>query len=427
MTPLKYQKGAATLLTAVILLIAITMVTFITAKTVLMETKMVANNHRTSQAIASAEAGMDYALAYFDDGGFDHDGDGLIERSHDGDGNTTYTDTDNAAAGFSPPERTTIVFFNKSSIYAGAIGPPAPHPCVDSSLDSLNNQKSALIQVTGTSDDGTANRTLYQCVGTRNILKGGGPKQTLVSGSVVDLTGSAQIINRYNDLNVWSAGASDIAGAAMKSYIRPPAVELADLTADELTETPQPAINNAQQVSSGGTGAGTDIYQVDSTLAAAKTVTDASATGDGPGSFFDLFFYDTFTDLSDIADSTDQKFATGADATDLNGLGDIVYVDGDASLVGGGNTIGSSDSSAIIIVDGDFTFNGGTIYGMVYVTGTLTMAGGATVVGSLIAEDGVDMGSGTSSLVYAPNSHGDPEKRPLRGTTGIVSGSWRDW
>jgi len=419
MTPLKHQKGAATLLTAVILLIAITMVTFITAKTVLMETKMVANNHRTSQAIASAQAGMDYALAYFDDGGLDHDTDGILDPID--------PDVDVDADGiqdFIAPLSSTVVFFNKSSTSAVS---PAPYPCVDSSLDSLNNQKSALVQVTGTSDDGTASRTLYQCVGTRNILKGGGPKQTLVSGSVVDLTGSAQIINRYNDLNVWSAGASDIAGAAMKSYIRPPAVELADLTADELTETPQPAINNAQQVSSGGTGSGTDIYQVDSTLAAAKTLTDASATGDGTGSFFDLFFYDDLADLADIADSNDQKLSTGADATDLNGLGDIVYVDGDASLVGGGNTIGSSDSSAIIIIDGDFTFNGGTIYGMVYVTGTLTMAGGATVVGSLIAEDGVDMGSGTSSLVYAPNSHGDPEKRPLKGTTGIVNGSWRDW
>ena len=37
---LKYQNGAATLFTAVMLLVATTLVTFLTAKTVLQETKM---------------------------------------------------------------------------------------------------------------------------------------------------------------------------------------------------------------------------------------------------------------------------------------------------------------------------------------------------------------------------------------------------
>ncbi|MEO1945373.1 MAG: pilus assembly PilX N-terminal domain-containing protein, partial [Candidatus Thioglobus sp.] len=158
---LKMQSGAATLLIAVIMLIAISLVTFLTGKTVLMETKMAANNYRASQAMADADAGMDYALAYFDDGGLDHDGNGL--------------DVIIIAPGSS-----SITFYNTATLL------PLPS-CVGASVPATN-QKSALIALTGTSDDGSASRTIYQCVGTRNLLKGSGPKQTLVSGSVVDLT-----------------------------------------------------------------------------------------------------------------------------------------------------------------------------------------------------------------------------------------------
>jgi len=58
------QQGAVTLLTAVVLLISITLVGFLTAKTVLVETQMTADNYRTSQAAAAASAAMDQAVAY---------------------------------------------------------------------------------------------------------------------------------------------------------------------------------------------------------------------------------------------------------------------------------------------------------------------------------------------------------------------------
>lgn len=45
-----YQQGAATLFTAVILLISITLVAFLTAKNVLVSIQMNANNYRTEQA-----------------------------------------------------------------------------------------------------------------------------------------------------------------------------------------------------------------------------------------------------------------------------------------------------------------------------------------------------------------------------------------
>ena len=67
----KNQQGAASLLTALVLLISITLVILLTSKEVLVETKVTADNYRTSQATAAASAAMNHAEAYFMAGGLD--------------------------------------------------------------------------------------------------------------------------------------------------------------------------------------------------------------------------------------------------------------------------------------------------------------------------------------------------------------------
>jgi len=440
---LKSQQGAATIFTAVILLVATTLVAFLTGKTVLQEIKIAANNYRASQAITAADAGMDYALAYFNGvglsaAGSDHDNDGNLDHfplAANGTGDNDVDVNGDGAHDFSAPDRAIIVFYNNSF---SAVAPliRAPLPCVNPSVDGTGNQKSALIEVTGSSDDGTASRTIYQCVGTRNLLKGGGPKQSLVSGASVGLTGSAQIINRYSDLNVWSAAGSGISGSAMETYIRPVNMEISDLTEAELiSDQTSPSIPNVQKVSSGTLGGGTDTYQNDAFLAAAKTASVAARVapgdGSGPGTFFNLFFNESLTAMSETAAgiltaSGTQLLASGVSDAGLEGLGGVIYVDGDASMNASGTTIGSVNFPAIVIVDGDFDFSGGTIYGLVYVTGDTTITGNPSVIGTAISEGSVS-GTGTLKLVYARKLGDTTDGPPIIGTTGIISGSWRDW
>ncbi|MDF1582799.1 MAG: PilX N-terminal domain-containing pilus assembly protein [Methyloprofundus sp.] len=411
------QNGAATLLTAVILLIATTLVAFMAGRTALQEVKMTANNYRAAQAIAAADAGMEYALAYFNGiglpvAGLDHNGDGVAD-------NMTKAD-----------------FFTLTGINA-----EYTYDNNDGNCTSASSQKSALITVIGYSDDEIGTRTIRQCVGTRNLLKGSGPKQSLISGASVELTGPAQIINRYSDLNIWSANNTQISGAAMETYIRPVDMEIIDLTEAELIDaTTTPSIPNVQKVSSGGLGSGTYIYQNDAFLAAAKAATTANiaAGGDGSdhptygtGTFFNLFFLESLTEMSEIADGIPteggtQLLSTGASDADLNGLGRVVFVDGDASMNTNGTIIGAINSPAIVIIDGDFNFSGGTIYGLVYITGNTTITGNPSVIGTTISE-GTVSGTGTLKLVYARKVGDSTDGPPIIGTTGIISGSWRDW
>jgi len=406
LSTIKKQQGAATLLTAVMILIAITLVTFLSGKTVLMETKMTANVRRSAEAMANAQAAMDFALVYFDGlgfpvAGFDHDDDGIkddidlvLDANLVGDGRHDIRDSFPVLS-----DGTFAISFKIN----------------DGSCTTALSNKSALVITVGESDDGLARRTLTQCVATRNILKGDGPKQSLISGSTVNLTGSADIINRYSDLNIWSASTTSIDGSSsMATYIRPPDLAVTDLTTAELLDhTTAPSILNVQEASNKTEGIGSDIYSGDDRLT--QSASD----------FIDLFFAENGEGLADIADSNDQKFTSDIGDTDINNKTDVIFVDGNANLTANGTTVGSIGSPALLLIDGNLTLGGGTYTGLIYVTGTITITGNPNVVGTIISKGAVS-GAGALTLVYAENLIGN-SKNPLIGATGVISGSWKDW
>ncbi|MDP3877246.1 MAG: hypothetical protein Q8Q50_09720 [Methylobacter sp.] len=437
------QRGAATLLTAVVLIISVTLVTFLTAKTVLTETKMSASNYRTSQALAAANAGMDYALAFF------------------GDTSTTFACNAPPVALIGPPARpawianyllplangrarvcidnTTARPYTTPSYPASTLAPWGV--TVNTACVTVNGATTAgMIISTGYSDDGIAQRTMTQCVGNRSLMGGNGPAQSLVSGGSVGLTGSAQLINRYNDINIWSGGPVDLNSGAIETYIRPVDLEITSTTtptgtalaSDWLTTTQtSPSIPNVQKVSNSGLGTGTDIYADDGKLATAKAATVANkaagGAGDGPGTFFDMFFPGVAkAEIARSAQSTGQYFASGASSSNLDGKTGIIYVQGNASF-GGNNGIGTATSPALLLVDGDFDLTGGDIFGVIYVTGQLTGAGSPKISGSIVTENGVNRGAGTVTLVYRPFGVGTGTGGITPGLTGVIAGSLRDW
>lgn len=395
----KNQKGAATLLTALILLISITLIALLTSKTVLVETQMAADNYRTTQAVAAANAAMDFAVQYFDQGGFDHDRNGAVDTI----ANQSYTSTDGS--------QTTTA----SITLDNAVGTR----CVPT---GTANMKSGLISATGFSDDGLAQRTISQCVGPLEILRDDGPKQPLVAQGNVAVTGNARIINRYTNTTIWSGGKVNIgSSSAMETYIKDPAVTTA-LTQTQLLDTNDS--NNAILVSNRNLGNGLDIIDNDPSL----------GTLQGLEFFKNFFTVDTRAELKARAGT--QAYTSMNSAVTTPVKSGLVWVEGNQSMTGG--TIGSIDSPAIVVINGDFTIGGGaTIYGLLYVTGKYTINGTPTVVGANIVE-GTNLstetpatppivsGTGTISLVYWAG-FATGSTNPLPGLTAVIEGSWRDW
>lgn len=399
-SPKKQQRGVVTLFTALILLICITLVTLLTAKTVLVETQIAADNYRMTQAVAAANAALDYGIAYFDDGGFDHNDDGAVDVI----ANQTYTSKDGTLT------TTASITFNNT------VGTR----CVPT---GTANMKSGLITATGFSDDGQAQRTVSQCVGTIDIFGGNSPKQSLISRGAVGLTGNYKITNRFYNTTAWSGNEVKIGESASAStYMRPVGTEEGDFTKTQLEGDDTTNNYTSEPISDRNKGNGVDTIANDPRL--------GSLTGD---QFFNNFFFGDRDTMKGLAESLQQSYP--ADEIDLaKGKSGVVWIEGNATMNGG--DYGDADNPVVIIINGNLRATGNPdIHGMLYVRGQFYAAGTVKVLGSAVVEGDLSMvpsgedpvvGHGGVDLIYTPYSL-DKSSNPIKGTTTVISGSWRDW
>jgi Tfp pilus assembly protein PilX len=403
------QRGAVTILTALILLICITLVTLLASKTVLVETQISADNYRMAQAVAAANAAMDFGVGYFDNGGFDQKINATGAAGNDSIVDTIPDQTYDSADG-TQTTTASLTFNNAAGTRCVAAG-------------SIPNMKSGLITAIGRSDDGLAVRTLSQCVGTIDIFGGNGPKQSLISRGGVGLTGNYQIINRYYNTTAWAGNAVNIGESASAStYIRPIGTSESDFTQAQLEDDDTTNNYTSEPISDRNKGNGVDTIASDPRL--------SSLTGD---QFFNNFFYGDRATIKELATSLGQVYSAGSIGSAVGKSG-VVWIEGNSTMNGG--TYGTSTNPVIMIINGNLRATGNPdIYGLLYITGQLDAAGTVGVKGSVIVEGNASMvpagedpvvGHGGVDLIYTPYTL-DRSVNPIKGTTTVISGSWRDW
>jgi len=408
---LNHQRGFATLLTSLIILVGITLITLFTARTTLMEQRMSANHYRSSQAYAAAYAAYSYGLSYFNQGGFDQ-----LQPL----GETDYTKDDHFSLFLTSTDSSTqtsaIVYFDNSD------------PACSASPPTFSQGK---LVAEGFSDDGKGRHTISQCVAPLDILRGGGPKQPLISRTSVSLTGNASVINRYGNTTTW-AGDPVILGNSnsIKTYIRDAGTPLSAATT--VLESTNSTVAT-QIISSSNLGIGFDIIESDPAL--------SGLTAD---EFFDNTFVLPRGDIKDLAINADQLLNDDDDddvpdssnyTADIDGLTGLIWVEGNSSLSGG--NIGTSTQPAIVIFNGNAQITGNpTIHGLVYVFGQLKVSGTVSVVGAAVIEGDPNLvptgqspviGNGTLNQVFAPSLLQNDDNQPLPGLTVAVAGTWKDW
>jgi|WetSurSiteA1Bulk_404760.scaffolds.fasta_scaffold00137_9 hypothetical protein len=437
---LKLQRGVASLLTAIVLLICITLVVLFTAKTILTETKITADDYRTSQATAAAQAAMDRATAYVGTGSMDHDGDSTPDFT-----TPTTAQLPNAAScaipAGTPASAETLASSGQSTIelYYFVNTPTYDHdndattaaitnPCCvagDATCLATAPLDTGLIVAKGWSDDCTAVRTISQCLGSVKILNATGPEQPFVTHGSIGIAGNATFINRYTNSNIWTGGALDSSGAAFATYLRPASTQFSDLSLIQLNAgcpnpcDPGTASNNVRLVSNTKAGYGVDVIGNDPSL--------GNLT---PTEFFAMFFgANTKADIKSMANDQGQLYSDPAQA---NGKTGLIWVEGSGSAP---NTIGTPDlltttpataKPAILIVNGDLTIGANSVlHGFIYVTGTLTVNGGPEIYGSIVSESGITSGNGNPKIIFVPmGGYGNP---PPPSIPTRLSGSWKDW
>lgn len=435
------QQGAATLFTALVLMISITLVTLLISKTVLVETQITADNYRAAQAAAAASAAMDQAVAYFSAGGLDQHNnttpatltaDGLVDYIGPGAEPTAASCTMPATTALpltlTSGAQTTYAqfYFNNTddnacdcqSTLTENIDGDTDGDCMGT---AGTNMTRALVTAKGWSDDCTAVRTITQCVSTFDIFDAGsGPQQPFISKAGVGVFGNAKIINRYNNSSIWSGGTDAVHGASYGTYLRPSGTESADYTSAQL-DSENEALNT-QLVSNRNAGNGIDVITDDPSLAN-KTSSVGNLTDPAQNQFFDMFFAHTKSEIKSAANAAGQMLP----GTSPVGLTGLIWEEGNLALHNG-DVVGSATNPAILIVNGDLDLTGGPIYGVIYVTGELTITGNPVVKGSIISENGPNSGAGTLTLVYKPWSSDGNQAPPFTpGTGAVIAGSWKDW
>ena len=381
------QRGAATLITSLIMLVAMTIITIFAARSAIMEQKIFSNEFRSKQSFEAAESGMELGVAYLlSRYGADKDFDDVIDTI---DGDTVPT---GGAAG--NPSYTVSLTDNSGGLFSNVT-----------------------VVSTGLSDDSSATSVITQIVALIPVFPNV-PGNPLTSKGTVVVNGTADVINPEGNATIWT-GAPGITFAGSGG-----------------TRIPDPSDPTVTIQSSDAGNSGPDVVFNDTNL---SNMTDAeffenfmgapeAAFRDGPsvrevpyGDVGELYNDGTNpgTDLARreiiwVGDGTGTASYTGNTT-----VGCLVTVTG--TDVCPANQI----KPVLLVIDGNMSGAGTVkVYGMVYITGDFAGNGNLEVEGAVIMEGDV---TGTGSLNVTYNSSVLGQLQQTAGAAAALPGSWRDF
>jgi len=331
-----------------------------------MRSKSVANMQRQQQAFEAARAGMEYGINFLENNStniFNNSSSGFIQP---------YTDSN----------ITNVTLANNSKFSVTYSNPVA------------YNYDLIKISCTGTSDDGTATKTVSQLVQFGSLLLNI-PTRSIISKGSITLSNSAQIYNLAASRTLQSGSSIAINNSAY-------------------TYTPS-------GVSSTSSGLASDVEQNNATLSTISTT--------------DLF--SSYFGLSPtmVANNSSTLYTNSADtdySTLLNGLrGTTIWINqtGGTAMIKGSSTIGSSSSPVLLIISGNSSISeSAVIYGMVYIDNPLAVqiGGNAMLVGGIVATGSFNI-IGSARIIYSAGVLTNLQNLNNMKYYSKVPGSWKDF
>ena len=413
---IKNQLGVATLFVAVIILVIMTLMVIYAARVGLMEQRISSNDVRYKEAFAIADGGVDFATQLF------------AERFK----------------GISDATDNTALTALASQVTNELDGVPGPAPVIGNGTFTVNVQNNSTpgsvvytFLSTGIGADGTANATVQRQISMSYLFGGSVPDVPIIVGGGVETGGNFNVSTNPNGggdgvpVSVWSSG---------------------DITTSSSSATCHAEFydgNNAQCSNPSGNDEnitrGTNPETASSTYDPSKP--DLLPNDENfPSDLFEFVFglnHDDYMVKKNEADSNGQMLTDCSDMVSLGAnAGDsspLWWIDGNCSFNGG--TVGSETSPVILVVeDGQLSITGNaTFYGIIYLfdsddndatlpNPSASLGGTTEIQGSFISDVGGAAMSGSYSIVYNPNLI-----EAFSATNGsnysfsYVPASWRDF
>lgn len=389
-TSTKNNQGFVTLTISLILLIAVTLISMFSVKSISLENKIANNSYRSDIALQAAEASVASAFNYLSVDP-DVDGDNAIDSvfDTDGDGIGDNNEMDISSA------RAVIT------------------------VDDMSGGEMTLMQIrsTGFSDDNSARRVISLVVANVDPLPNTPDNPMTTRGAVV-INGSATVHNPEGHSTIWSGNDIDMgSNNSTSTNVADPG----DAGYPGCMDTPMTCDTVS---SSNRLTAGLDIIEHDSSLGALT-----------PKEMFINFFGLDPVTYRDSMISIDSTPGTVNDDAHLANY-EVIWVEGDATIsnITMGCTSAQNGASvcpvaeikpSVLIINGDLELSGtAQFYGIVFVMGNLDASANATVHGAIIsAGDLSNSAGGSLDVWYNSDILADLDRAgPLTG----VAGSWRD-
>ena len=399
---LHHEKGMSTLVIVMILLFVATLITLYTANSMVREQQVSANQYRADKALSTANAGLDYAIAYYAvNSGPDADNDGKVDL-------LTVTIEDESGTVLKDTRGNDLV----NVTYTG-----------ENSTDDAFDRPHTITAI-GTTEDSSATRTITVEVDLFGLLPSGSlPGFPLVAKGVAGNFGNFTIINRFSNATIWSGADTSVIGSA-ETYVADPN-DLPANHAEFVSFSGSPDPDQVLHASYSKAGLNSDVIEGDDNLANLSNE-----------EFFRNFMLEDQQTVKAFAAGIGQLFDGSAitwnELEVADGIKGLVWIDGDFSTSGNLETIGSENYPLLLIIDGDFSTGGSggndevTIIGMIYVMGDWTSGGNFVVQGGAIVEGNVT-NSGTPVIIYDEALYDGSLGNPLGSIAAIKVGTWKDW
>lgn len=359
------QKGVATLLTAVVILLVMSLMAAYAYRSSLLENQLMNNLYRAKQAEETAEAALDYGLAYFMANGVDATADSVVDTLD--------------PSGVTNGRRATVQFCSSTSNIPTCTAP--------------TNFGQIMIMATGWSDDQTAVHRSRMLVASNPFFGANVKAPLIVKGGTNFLGGNLTVKNNTDSgINVWTGHDIDSATGSFQTQGK----------VDGLLN------QNISEKTGSKYYLGPDIVYNDQTLKNAST---------------DVFYQTVVgRTAKEIQASADVKVATCADLSASDSYaGKIVYVSGNCDLR---RNLGSDSASAIVVVGGELTVGSNSeVWGSLIANSLGRFNGTPTVHGSLVSLT-ADSLNGNAIIDLT-----DQWKTNLMNVRvkSVVGNSWRDW
>jgi len=431
-----HQKGLATLVVTVVIVILMTLVVLFAVKVGIFDQRMSANEARYKEAFAQADSGLDYASQRFNS---------QFIRLFDGSDTTTATTTlttilaNSQVASATEADGTSPEASDGSftvAITAGVACFPVPTPPATCATTS-GSVPIYTFSSTGVGVDGTGTATVQRDIVMASALGGAQPNVPVIVGGVVGAGGSFNVVANPNaagygvPVSIWAEDTVTVPASAATCHLQ--------FYDGQNAQCSNPSGNVENLTTGHGSGTTASVY----------TSTMPDIVPKDPNFPPDLFQFLFGITSANWATKKAEAAAHGQVVTDCSDLVfagtnaganfPIWWVDGDCAIGGGGGLVIGSDSKPVILIvdDHELKMTGKVaVKGIVYIfdnpdnvaTPTASLNGTTEIFGSFVSDVGGVAMQGSYSVVYDPNvlnsfTNGGGSNY----TMTYVPGSWRDF